>query len=144
MEKRRRKLRNLLISPDTQLKYGLFFLTLAILIHAVFTVVSVNLFFEWSNGNIEVSGWPIGFLIGASIVIYFLVLAGALFLGLLLSHRVLGPMVPILRFLDKLKAGDYSARITLRRGDEPKLREVADRLNELAAQLEIKRQISGS
>jgi signal transduction histidine kinase len=57
-------------------------------------------------------------------------------LGLILSHRVFGPMVPIMRVLEALKNGDYSARANLRSKDE--FNDVMEAVNDLAAQLESK------
>jgi methyl-accepting chemotaxis protein len=50
------------------------------------------------------------------------------------AHRMVGPMVPIRRQIEALKNGDYSARVTLRKGDA--FCELAEDLNELARMLE--------
>lgn len=58
--------------------------------------------------------------------------------GIKWTHRIFGPIVPIRAHIEHLKAGNYSARVHLRDGDE--LLEIRDALNELAEDLEKKYQ----
>jgi methyl-accepting chemotaxis protein len=58
----------------------------------------------------------------------------SLVFGALVSHRIYGPLVSIRRQLARMEAGDFSARGTLRRGDE--LIEVMESLNRIAENLE--------
>ena len=50
-------------------------------------------------------------------------------MGILLSHRIAGPIYRISKYIDSLKAGDYSRDIKLRKKDE--LKDVAGKLTEL-------------
>ena len=50
------------------------------------------------------------------------------------SHRLVGPGVALRRQIERLKQGDYSARIQLRKRDA--FRDVADELNELTQLLQ--------
>jgi signal transduction histidine kinase len=54
--------------------------------------------------------------------------------GVRLSHRIYGPIVPINRFIEALSSGEYTARIALRKGDD--MIELKDALNRLAEALE--------
>jgi hypothetical protein len=66
-------------------------------------------------------------------------LAGFVFCVLVLAtgyvHRLLGPIVAFERQLRAMRSGNYSARITLRGGDHV-YAQMADQLNQLAAQLQ--------
>ena len=55
-------------------------------------------------------------------------------LGIIFSHRIAGPINRMTRFLESLKDGDYSQRITLRKKDE--LKDLAEAMNKLAEKLE--------
>lgn len=60
----------------------------------------------------------------------------AVLIGVRLSHRIYGPLVPFTRHIDQLKDGHYSARINLRRTDD--LVELKDALNDLAESLQAR------
>jgi HAMP domain-containing protein len=53
------------------------------------------------------------------------------------SFRITGPMVAIHRMIDRLKKGEFSARVNLRAKDE--FHDLAEKLNELAQELENKK-----
>lgn len=63
-------------------------------------------------------------LIGLPIL--FLVI---LFLGLLLSHRIAGPIFRLEKDLEEIAEGNFNRRITFRKKDE--MRSVADKINKL-------------
>jgi hypothetical protein len=56
--------------------------------------------------------------------------------AILLTHRFLGPMVPIFRHIEMMKQGQFADRIKLREKDE--MHELGEKLNELTAELEKK------
>jgi nitrogen fixation/metabolism regulation signal transduction histidine kinase len=60
----------------------------------------------------------------------------AVLIGVKLSHRIYGPLVPFNRHIDKLKEGHYSTRMNLRRTDD--LVELKDALNGLAEALQAR------
>lgn len=74
------------------------------------------------------------FLIVSSVILGAYLLAVAA-ICLAHTHRLIGPRVALLRQIEALKNGDYSARINLRR-DDLVFREVARDLNDLAQILE--------
>lgn len=72
---------------------------------------------------------------GFTIAFFSLVLTVLIFTaGVIFGQRIFGPMVPIMRLIDELKAGNYSARGKLRKNDE--FKDVMENLNDLAAKLE--------
>src|SRR5437763_1802588 len=56
MQKGRRKLRNLLIFPESQVRYGLLFLSLATFTHVGLTIVVIKLYSSWLTSEGDVSG----------------------------------------------------------------------------------------
>jgi len=50
-------------------------------------------------------------------------------IGILLSHRIAGPIYRISKYIDSLKTGDYSEDIRLRKKDE--LKDLAVKMTEL-------------
>ena len=54
--------------------------------------------------------------------------------GLVLSHRLYGPMVPIRAHVGRLMRGEYSSRVTTRANDE--FKDLVNDLNRLAEALE--------
>jgi len=60
----------------------------------------------------------------------------AVLIGVKLSHRIYGPLVPFTRHIDLLKEGHYSARLNLRRTDD--LIELKDALNSLSEALQAR------
>jgi signal transduction histidine kinase len=54
--------------------------------------------------------------------------------GMRLSHRIVGPMIQILRVLESATKGEYKSRIQLRSNDY--LHEISDELNVLLKKLE--------
>ncbi len=86
----------------------------------------------------------VGYLIRDTMIYpFFLFLLGAFALGLFciilgirLSNRLYGPLIPLQRHIRNLIEGHYGSRVVLRRNDE--LTELRDSLNELAAVLEAR------
>ena len=72
---------------------------------------------------------------GALFVLYVMLLATVC---VAYTHRLIGPLRPFVRHVEKLTAGDYASRVRLRKGDLELYAEYAERLNELAARLEEK------
>lgn len=72
---------------------------------------------------------------------YASVLTGfTFFMGVVLSHRIYGPLVPILRQIESLRTGNDPSPIHLRRGDE--LFDVASALNRLSDAIQASREAS--
>lgn len=134
-KKNRRNIRNLLIHPDAQLRYGTFFMGISILVHAV-TVLVVTQVYSLIKSQMDYgNGLSYSFLVGLVLFIYAALYGFSFMLGLLVSHRLYGPLVAINRAMNKIKDGDYSPRIVLRKNDDEKLKELAETINTLAERL---------
>lgn len=72
---------------------------------------------------------------GALFVLYVILLA---VVCVAYTHRLVGPFRPFTRHVEELSKGNYSHRVTLRKGDVRMLNEYAEKLNELAVHLETK------
>ena len=132
----RRKLKNLLIFPESQVRYGLVFLTLATFVHIAMTIIVLKIYSAWgtSEGEFPVNV-PVWILLAGLFVLYFAIQAFAFLLGLFMSHKVFGPLVPIRRLVEDLKNGNPGQPVHLRKTDEPILLDLAHDLNELAQKL---------
>jgi cellulose synthase/poly-beta-1,6-N-acetylglucosamine synthase-like glycosyltransferase len=130
----RRRLKNLLIFPESQVRYGLLFLTLATFTHVALTIAALKVYSGWVTSE-EDPAIPVWALIVGLFLIYFILQAFAFTLGLLMSHKIFGPLVPIRKLVSEMKAGQVPEPVKLRKNDEPMLVELADDLNSLAAKL---------
>jgi nitrogen fixation/metabolism regulation signal transduction histidine kinase len=72
--------------------------------------------------------------IALSLAVFFAV--SGIAAGIALSHRIYGPMVPILAHVKRLVSGNYKSRANLRENDE--FSELVSELNALAEKLERK------
>jgi HAMP domain-containing protein len=75
---------------------------------------------------------PLALLVFGQLIIWAVLLV----FGALATHRFFGPIIPLVRQLERLERGDYSGRVHLRKGDE--LEEIAGALNALSERLEKK------
>ena len=69
---------------------------------------------------------------GALFVLYILLLASVC---VAYTHRLIGPLRPFVRHVERLTEGDYSSRVVLRKGDLDMYNEYAEKLNHLAIKL---------
>jgi nitrate/nitrite-specific signal transduction histidine kinase len=131
--KNRRPFRGLFISPKTQVRFGLLFIAVAIILHAAMVSLGIALYWTWRN-HPDVSLAIVSLGATFYLVVYFLIFL----MGMNLSHRVLGPIINFEKCIRRLKAGDYSARVRLRKNDDEKMKHLAELVNELAETLEKK------
>jgi len=145
--KQQRKLTNAVWEPFLQFKLLMYMLGLTAI---VAIALGAFLWFAFGNliGSISTSS-------GASYyedemnmqLIYLFRYCGALFVLYVIllavvcvayTHRLIGPFRPFTRHIEELTKGNYSHRVTLRKGDVKMQYDYADKLNELAARLEAK------
>lgn len=136
----KRKLKNFFVKPKFQLKYTYyqvaagfaFFGTTVFLINQKLIEIDVVLqnnvvidaLIQQQLHNIYTDVTKITLIGFASYVAFTFVYA------MLLTHRVSGPMISIVAFIDELKKGNYGFERKLRRGDE--LVPISTSLHELA------------
>lgn len=144
LDNRRAGVKGSLVRPKQQLKYAMILVGGGILAQS-FVIGAMALFLNRTVQHItqlqEIDpqlGVSITQAITSAMILILLVATavavGAIFIGLKLSHRVYGPMVPFQRHIEELKAGNYASRISLRKNDD--LVEIRDALNDLAITLE--------
>lgn len=142
----RRSVKNMLVNPGFQLKYGMYFMGFGLVVFlAIFTFVfftmaqMITSLGSISDIGAEMQDMLNKALISAGMVLGLLILAFALVavaMGVVLTHRIVGPMIPIRRHIQALVRGTYDSRCHLRDKDE--LQEIAGDLNDLAMELEKK------
>lgn len=140
----RRTLRGLIVKPREQMKYTFVFMGGSMLMLMIFVGITMYvmnnsmLSIEIAYGlDPEIAAAIRRTLMGALSVVLLVsavLSAFSLLRGLQLSHRLFGPLIPIQRHIEHLKAGDFSSRIHLRKHDE--FLELQDSLNDLAAEFE--------
>lgn len=141
---RKRKLRNYLVEPKFQIKFGLFFFGFG-LFASTLTQFIVYLNYEKLSQQIGAAKhlspadqvWITEN--GQNVLLQQLGLLGLIFalicfgFGIVITHRVYGPLRKINRFVHHLAEGDYSGFLILRTNDE--LKELARNLNTLCDRL---------
>ncbi len=105
---------------------------------AVFgAVVAVGLLWrQMYRPELETQSYFVAAFIGVSITLLVELLIAipiVSFLGIRSSHRVVGPVVRIKKMLEAIGSGDFSQRITLRKGDA--LEDLAEAINKMAERL---------
>jgi nitrate/nitrite-specific signal transduction histidine kinase len=96
----------------------------------IFAVVDPNLKHELVFNDIVVRNLKI--IVGA----VFVYMATMAYLVMRTRQKYLGPLVAVQKFIETVSNGDYSHRITIRKGDE--LQDLIESLNNLATQLEAR------
>jgi len=144
--------RGLLIRPRQQFKYAFILVAGGILAQSA-VVAMMAYFINGTATNVLAShnldpgvGEAISHAINLACTFMMLIAVAfalvAVLIGVRLSHRIYGTMVPFSRHIEQLKNGNYAARIRLRKSDD--LYEMKDALNSLAATLEEKYSNSNS
>ena len=68
------------------------------------------------------------------LILTFLVMSLLFFMGIIITHRIAGPVMVIRKKMEDLCGENFSVRVRLRKGDE--FRTLADTFNELAGHLD--------
>jgi len=149
MSKDNRRLKNIIIAPNKQLKLAFFSVMTGLATLLLFFAFQIWLFTSMIRNispalpedmNLEPVladsihwSW-IGFILGA---VFFAVLVSSV--TIVISHRIYGPMIAIRKHIAAILGGKYDHKTTLRKNDE--FKEVADDLNKLS---EILREKAGT
>ena len=140
----RRRLKNLVQKPSLQYKHAVYYFAFMVVGAILVQVVMLGTLQRFMIETLLASGVdPLrvqealntqlrGYMLRITLLFPVLGL-GAMFLALRMTHRFLGPQVPMRRHVRAMIAGDYSSRCRIRHGDE--LQELAEDLNELAGAL---------
>jgi nitrogen fixation/metabolism regulation signal transduction histidine kinase len=142
----RRSVKNVFVRPREQFRLAIYFVAAACLGIGMFTLIQYylmrRLVVELALAY-KIEAEIVGYIQNAmfSGLLFCLILCAsciffAIFFGVRLSHRIYGPLVPMLRHVESLQKGDYSARIKLRSGDE--FQDLQTALNTLTEELQKK------
>ncbi len=141
-----RSLSNILVEPKGQLRYAFMLFGAGILMMitiVTYLLLSFNKTIEALHALYQVDGAVIDHLQMSlystlvMVIIFGVVLAAVtISIGIALSHRIFGPIIPLKRHVEALIAGQYESRVQLRKKDE--FQDLATELNRLAAALEHK------
>lgn len=135
-----------MVDRPFQLKYAVLLSLLGALVAVLFSIhvfyflnENIQVFIPNFNENPEIA--KIIFSEQKKIALYlcvliFLVISVLFFVGVMITHRIVGPALVLKRKMQELSDGDYSARVFLRKGDE--LKDLADTFNSMAESLENK------
>lgn len=134
----KRRFKNYLLFPGAQLKHGLMFVGVSTVLHVGLSVLAIIFVDSWLSGKAGVGAMPFWQVAAAIIFLYIVFLIFIFAFGLFISHKWLGPLVPIERFLTLLVGGNYSQRLSLRKNDVDHLNKIVASLNDLANQMENK------
>lgn len=140
MRKRRRSLRAYLVEPFQQIRFGLHVALVSIAFAMALSWVVIIAFYEQYQQVVELFQVAdsaallqndVFYRNGAVIAVTVMLFVGVmLFVVVRRTHRMYGPIVSILRFINELKRENYSVRIHIREKDDFQM--LVLRLNELA------------
>ena len=141
--RQQRSMRNILLRPEFQLKYSFYFVGITLI-----TMGGVFLLFLLSLEDM-ISTLAVVYRIEPEVIgaiqdslrtaTFTTIIVGALFglisvsLGIILTHRLIGPMVPIRRLIQQLTEGQYGIQGRLRNKDD--YQDVMSDLNKLSLKL---------
>jgi hypothetical protein len=141
--KHQRSMRNILLRPEFQLKYSFYFVGMTLI-----TMGGVFLLFLLSLEDM-IATLAVVYRIEPEVIgaiqdslrtaTFTTIVVGALFglisvsLGIILTHRLIGPMVPIRRLIQQLSEGQYGIQGRLRNKDD--YQDVMNDLNRLSLKL---------
>ncbi len=136
----------MIVRPQKQMRFALMF-TGGALLSITGLVALIAIVFNHTLKSLAEAQQiqsDIGYLLRDTMIYpFFILLTGVfiigtfcIYMGVRLSNRIYGPLVPMLRHIQNLQQGVYSSRVVLRQNDE--LTELRDALNELASTLEAR------
>ncbi len=135
-----------LVNKPFQLKYAILLSLLGALVAVLFSAhvfyflnENIQVFIPNFNDNPEIAQIifneqkKIALYLGILIVLVVCVL---FFMGIMITHKIVGPVLVLKRKMQELQNGNYDARVYLRKGDE--LKDLADTFNTMAQTLQEK------
>jgi len=144
--KEQRELKNFIINKPFQLRMSYYFVAMSVGLVGLLMVFMNSYLDDIRMILANISGLPmqaqidieekLSHLINTAYGFLFLSLLASVFYGIIISHRIAGPMVAILQFIKSLKAGLYDEKRSLRPYDE--LIPIMDSLHDLADHLKKK------
>lgn len=147
MIKRPRKIRNYLIKPGYQLRFGFYFISsglalLGVMIAVIFSKLRTLSETISKSGALDIRSQTLidNLVFEVTWISLFTFVCFALIVlvySIVISHRIVGPTVAICAYIDEIKKGNLDAKRTLRKYDE--LHPIMDSLQEFALTLKNKK-----
>ncbi len=134
-----------IVSKKFQLKYAgtillLMFVTAGFCAYAIYYTTMISMGEKLANVYPQGQLVDIVNSVNLKILVSMLIVSPLILaLGIFLSHKIAGPVYRIEKTIGKMAQGDFSDRITLRKGDE--MKSLADSINKLADSLERSRKV---
>jgi signal transduction histidine kinase len=137
--------KNFLVNPTFQFRVAFYFVSSAVAVAGVILFLMYGYLNEIRSVLASTSGLSIDTqlhvdgliskIVTVSTGLFAVMALGVLVYAVIVSHRIAGPMVAILAFIEQMKKGNYSAQRSLRPYDElapimSSLRELSDQLHQ--------------
>jgi nitrogen fixation/metabolism regulation signal transduction histidine kinase len=143
----KRSLKNFILNPRMQLRISLYFVAFSfaattLMMFVFYTQIQqieglvISIPEMLTQQKLEIS-FLLSSLVKINVLFFFAFIVASVVYGLLVSHRIAGPMYAILAQIEDLKKGNYDTKRKLREYDE--LGPVMDSLHELSNQLKNKK-----
>ncbi len=139
----KRSIKNYVLNPRMQLRIGIYFVAFGFGMAAFMTLVFYMQIQQIEALIYSIQGMPteiqyeiglmLSSLVKVMILFFFVFIISSVIYGLIVSHRIAGPMHAILAYIEDLKKGNYESSRKLRDYDElgpimTSLHELADKL----------------
>jgi uncharacterized membrane protein YjgN (DUF898 family) len=144
--KHQRQLKNFVLNPKMQFRMSIYFIAfglavLGVMIAAIFSQVNdVHELISMTDGVPVEQQLAIGeklmSIVRVAMIFFIFILMAAAVYGVIVSHRIAGPMFAILAYIEELKKGNYTTHRELRPYDE--LMPIMESLRELGKKLQGK------
>jgi nitrogen fixation/metabolism regulation signal transduction histidine kinase len=145
--KHQRSLKNFVLNPKMQFRMSIYFVAfglavLGIMLAAIFSQINqVHEIISLTQGiaveqQLMIAHKLMGIVKVAMVFFLFILIAAAIY-GVIVSHRIAGPMFAILAYIEELKKGNYSSTRELRPYDE--LIPIMESLHDLGRKLQEKK-----
>lgn len=136
-----RKIKNFLLNPKLQISFGVACSSLAIT-YTIALMYFLHINFD-SAIQLYIQNAPLGgneldalirirekWILSRLIAVAILFVVSMVTLSIFYTHRMVGPVIQMIRHVQELKNGNFNSRVVLRKGDA--FQELADELNQLA------------
>lgn len=143
----KRSIRNFILNPKVQFRITIYFVALGFAISALMTFI---FFMQVQQVEILVGSIPgapidqqieisllLNSLVKITILFFFVFMVVTGMYGIIISHRIAGPMYAILAYIQEMKKGNYDSGRKLRDSDE--LMPIMDSLHDLSKHLKNKK-----
>jgi uncharacterized membrane protein YjgN (DUF898 family) len=144
--KHQRSFKNFVLNPQMQFRMSIYFIAfglavLGIMLAAIFSQINQvhNIISVTQGVPVEqqlLIGHKLMGIVKVAMIFFLFILIAAAIYGVIISHRIAGPMFAILSYIEELKKGNFAAQRELRPYDE--LIPIMESLHDLGKKLQNK------